>query len=170
MAASPLSECLALVFKSKSITASDLEIVEDNARRPSEELVHIVVAAHEQHDENCLRSQFGSDQGSSRQDSTGSRNRKMAGSLTPPTRRKSSLEAPSRPKLTPLKDNRKNTRRSNCSESLPEWLRRVPIEAQSPPIVQAKRDESRNVNETLMLSNAARSTLLVRNAVVSKSA
>ena len=170
MTASPLSECLALLFESKSITASDFDIVEDNARRPSGELLYRAVAADEQHDhaESYSSSQFGSDQGSSRLDSTSTRNKKKAGSLTPPARRKSSLEASSRPDPAPSKDNREKTRRSNSRASLPECLRRLPIEAQSSPIVQGKRGLSSKVDEALMLSNAA-SAQSIRNAVISKS-
>jgi hypothetical protein len=192
MTVSPLSECLALLFKSKSITASDLSIVEDNARRPSQDfkLVYRAVAA----DNLCIlgesfekigsigsdseahkydeSSEFGSEQGSSRWDSAGTRHRKRGTLTTPLTRRNTSLVAPSRPELTPplLRDNREKTRQSNSTEALPECLiRRFPIEAQSPPMVPGKRGVSKIANEALLLSHAA-SALPVRNAVVPQSA
>jgi hypothetical protein len=117
-------------------------------------------------------SEFGSDQGSSRWDSAGTRHRKSGSLTTPLTRRNTTLVAPSRPQLTPppLRDNREKTRRSNSREALPECLiRRLPIEARSPPMVPGKRGVSKIANEALMLSHAA-SALPVRNAVVSMSA
>jgi hypothetical protein len=116
-----------LLFESKSITASVFDIVEDYARHPSEELVYRAVATDnmciatshciisfdseaDEHNESFSSSQFGSDQGSSRWDSTGTRNKKGVRSLTPAVRRKSYLEAPLRPELIPsLKDNRETT-------------------------------------------------------------
>jgi hypothetical protein len=161
-----------MLFEKKSITAFNLDIVHDNARCPSEELVYRAVAADPEgdgHDETISSSKFDSDQRSSRGDSRGTRNKKRAGSLAP-ARIKSSLEAPSRPELTPfLKDKKEKTRRSNSRESLPEWLQRLPIETQSSRIVQGKWDACRSVNEALLLSNPA-SVPLIRNAVVSKSA
>ena len=43
----PLGECLALLFEHKSITASNLKVVEDNARRPSPDLVNKAAASRE---------------------------------------------------------------------------------------------------------------------------
>jgi hypothetical protein len=196
MTASPLREYLAFFFESKSIPAFDLDIVEDNARRPSEEfkLVYRAVASHNLSVASCdcilgesrqtigsIGSnsefhkyddslEFGSEEGSSRWDSVGTRLRKRR-SLTSFTRRKTSLVAPSRPELTPpLTNNRKKKQRSNFREALSECLiRRLPIEAQSFPIVSGKQGVSMIANEALMLSHAA-STPSVMNAVVSKSA
>jgi hypothetical protein len=193
MTASPLREYLAFLFENKSIKASDLDIVEDNARRPSDEfnLVYRAVAAHNLSVASCDcilgesrqkigsvgsiseahkyddSSEFGSEQGSSRWDTEGTR-----GSLTTPlTRRKITLVAPSRPELTPpVADNRRENQRYNFTEALSECLvRRLPIEAQSFPIVSGKQGVSKIANEALMLSHAA-SAPSVRNAVVSKSA
>jgi hypothetical protein len=68
------------------MTASDLDIVQDNARCPSEELVYRAVAADpeaDEHDERISSSKFDSDQGSSRGDSEGTTSKKRVGSLAP---------------------------------------------------------------------------------------
>jgi hypothetical protein len=173
MTASPLSEYLTLLFESKSMPpASDLYIVEDNARRPSRRLVSRAVAADNLSGVSCRcilgesfsmigsidsdseadelggSSEFGYDQGSSRWDSTGTKNKKREPLTRPPARR-SSLEAPSRPKLTRLKNKLEKTRRSDFKEGLPEWLRRLPTEDRS-----GERDASKLVNEALMVSSA----------------
>jgi hypothetical protein len=198
MTAAPLSECLTLLFETKSITASDLDVVLDNARCPSDDLVYRAVAAEnlfrascvcilgksfeaigsigsdpeaDEHNESISSSKFGSDQRSSRGDSRGTRNKKRAGSLASPARMKPPfLEAPSRPELALLKEKKEKIRRSNSRESLPEWLQRLPVEAQSSRVVLGKRDASRrSVNEALLLSHPATAPL-IRNAVVSKTA
>jgi hypothetical protein len=77
------------------------------------------------YDQICSSPEFGCEQGSSRWDcSEGTINTKMGST--------SSLVAPSRPELTPSKDNLERTRPSrNSSRALPEWLRQLPIESQT---------------------------------------